>query len=421
MVTTVLTPRVIEASKAKATHNGLYLWDSELKGFGVRISPTCVTWLAQKSIGKGKGSTQRIVVGHYPALSLKEARLKAGQTISALAACEDVRSTRAAARQSKREYLLSPTVSEAINNYLIERKRDAARDSSSRYEIEVRQLLEKHVVAELGATAKLRSVTKADVRALLNKRKDAGHFVAARNLFAQLRPFFDWCVHEEYLAASPCVGVVPPSPCEERQHKLSDAEIKALWTASHECSSLGPMYRVLLLTAQRRGEVAGIRWQELNLDKAEWLVPGSRTKNGREHLVHLTAPVLEILRAMPQRKPSEYVFGKYADAPASGFSKATRELHAAMLAKLRANDLEAQMSDWRIHDLRRTAASGMASSGIAPHVVEAVLNHAPAKLQRTYQVYMYAKEKKEALEVWANYITNLISGRNILPFRRMKR
>lgn len=408
MATSVLTSRLIEASKTKAKPTGLYLWDSELKGFGVRISPTCVTWLAQKSLGKGKGSTQRIVVGHYPALSLKEARVKAGQTISALAACEDVRSTRAAAKQSKREYLLSPTVSEAIDNYLTERKRDAARDPTSRYETEVRRVLEKHVCVELGSSTKLRSVTKADIRALLNKHKDAGHFVAARNLFAQLRPFFDWCVHEEYLAVSPCVGVTPPSPCEERQHKLTDQEIKALWSASDECNSLGPMYRVLLLTAQRRGEVAGMRWQELNLDKAEWLIPASRTKNGREHLVHLSAPVLEILRTLPQRKPSEYVFGKYPDAPASGFSKATRELHAAMLAKLREHDTETQVSDWRIHDLRRTAASGMASLGIAPHVVEAVLNHTPAKLQRTYQVYLYANEKKAALEAWANHVMCLV-------------
>lgn len=411
MAPTVLTSRLIETSRLKAKPNGLYLWDSELKGFGVRISPTCVTWLAQKSIGKGKGSTQRIVVGHYPALSLKEARIKAGQTISALAACENVRSTRAATKQSKREYLLSPTVREAIDNYLAERKRDASKDPTSRYEYEVRRCLTNHVVPELGSSTKLRSVTKADIRSMLNKHKDAGHFVAARNLFAQLRPFFDWCVHEEYLSVSPCVGVTPPAPCEERQHKLNDEEIRALWSASQVCSSLGPMYRVLLLTAQRRGEVAGMRWQEVNLDKAEWLIPGSRTKNGREHLVHLTALVLEILKTMPRRKPSEYVFGKYPDAPASGFSKATRGLHAAMLAKLREDDAEALVSDWRIHDLRRTAASGMASLGVAPHVVEAVLNHTPAKLQRTYQVWHYAEERRSALLVWANHLDTLVSDR----------
>jgi len=408
MATSVLTSRLIEASRTKATPNGLYLWDSELKGFGVRISPTCVTWLAQKSLGKGKGSTQRIVVGHYPALSLKEARVKAGQTISALAACEDVRSTRAAAKQAKREQLVSPTLREASDDYLKEWSRKTRRSSSGSYEKSVRRLFDKIILPELGASKRVNEVAKVDIRLLLKTRKDAGQYEAARSLFAQLRPFFDWCVHQDYLAISPCVGVTPPDAGKERQHKLTDQEIKALWSASHECNSLGPMYRVLLLTAQRRGEVAGMRWQELNLDKAEWLIPASRTKNGREHLVHLSAPVLDILRSLPQRRPSEYVFGKYPDAPASGFSKATRELHAAMLVKLREDDAQAQVSDWRIHDLRRTAASGMASLGIAPHVVEAVLNHTPAKLQRTYQVYLYANEKETALEAWANHVLELL-------------
>jgi hypothetical protein len=254
-----ITLRVIKSKlkEAESTRNGLYVWDADLKGFGVRISNTGrVTWLAQKAIGRGAGSTQRIVLGHYPALSLDDARKEAGQTITRLMKGEDVLSTRASVREAKREEYQSPTVKEASDRYLGQRRSDKRRSHSSRYEDEVRKLFERMIVPELGASKRVQAVTKADIRGLLNTRKEAGHFTAARNLFAQLRPFFDWCVHEEYLTISPCVGVVPPNPSDERSHKLNDVEIVALWSASQDVNLAGPYFRMLLLTAQRRTEVA---------------------------------------------------------------------------------------------------------------------------------------------------------------------
>src|SRR5690606_25223157 len=151
--------------------------------------------------------------------------------------------------------------------------------------------------------------------------------------------------------------IAAPPPASERQQKLTDEEIKTVWSA---CL---PYFKVLLLTAQRRTEVASMQWSEVNLDKGEWIIPSSKTKNGREHYVPLSPQVVAILRGLPQRasstlaggasrEPSEYVFGKYPDAPFSGFSKAKRELDEAIERPLGSDQ---GVRPWRIHDLRRTA------------------------------------------------------------------
>lgn len=420
-----ITNRLLSSKtkEAKTTPNGLYLWDAELKGFGTRISPKGrITWLAQKAFGRGKGSTQRVVVGHYPGMSLDQARIEAGHTIARLARGEDVQSAVKQAKAAKVASRQCPTVKEAVTDYLKERENDPNRDANSRYESEIAQLFNRKIVPELGASKRINEISKADIKAMIKTRKDAGHYVAARNLYVQLKPFFDWSIHEELISVSPCIGVIPPDVAKERQHKITDTEIKALWAcATPETNMLGDYFRVLLLTAQRRGEVASMQWQGVNLDRAEWIIPASKTKNGREHLVPLSPLVVSILKAQPERKPSEYVFGKFPHAPVSGFSKAKRELDEAMLAKLQEDDPEAELSDWRIHDLRRTAASGMASLGIQPHVVEAVLNHTPVKLQRTYQVWQYADERRKALGVWADHVDRLVNGRplsdNVIPIR----
>lgn len=399
-----ITSRLLTSKIKEATSDGvpLSLSDSELRGLSARISPTGrVTWVASKSIGRGRGSTQRVVIGHYPGMSLNDARIEAGQTIARLARGEDVLSEAKAIKRAKVEQRQCLTIKEASSDYLDQRSGDI----TTRYEQDVRQLFERQIVPQLGVSTRVNEVSKADIRALLKTRRDAGHPIAARNLFAQLRPFFAWCVHEEIISQSPCAGVVPPEPAKERQHKLTEAEIRALWSVSI------PYHRVLLLTAQRRTEVAAMRWCEVNLDKREWIIPPAKTKNGREHLIPLSDLVVSILAPLRgDRRPQEYIFGKYPDAPFSGYSKAKRELDAAMLAKLQEDDDNAELSHWVVHDLRRTAASGMASLKVQPHVIEAVLNHTPVKLQRTYQVYLYADEKREALEAWSNYVSNLVAS-----------
>jgi len=418
--------------EAKSTGLPITLWDAGLRGFGARISPKGrVTWIVSKAIGRGKGSTQRVVVGHYPGMSLDDARIEAGQALTRIAKGEDVVSQVKQAKAARVASRQCPTIKEAVAAYLDSRKHNPKLTPGSRYETEMAGLFNRQYVPELGASKRVNAVTKADIKAMLKKRNDAGQYGAARFLMASLRPFFDWCIHEDYISANPCADLKAPPP-PRRQHKLNTQEIVTLWSAS-SCASdtfpiIGAYWRLLLMLLQRRCEVGGLRWREVDLDRAEWIIPASRTKNKREHLVPLPRQAVAELRALgPKSGESDFIFGRFGTSPLSGFSKAKEELDAAMLA--RATEIDAVIRPWRIHDLRRTGASLMSGvkvrgHKIPPHVIEAILNHTPGTLEGTYQVWelhKYSDEKREALQAWADYASTLSSQQpgisNVLAFR----
>jgi integrase len=164
----------------------------------------------------------------------------------------------------------------------------------------------------------------------------------------------------------------------------------------------GPFAKLLLLTGQRRTEVAGMTWTELDLDKALWMLPGTRTKNGRPHEVPLSEAALAILKALPRLGP--YVVSTDGSKPLGGYSRGKALIDKA----IRYANLH--ISHWTFHDLRRTAASGMARLGIQVHVTEAVLNHKSGSIKGVaaiYNRYDYAAEKRSALEAWARFVLSL--------------
>jgi integrase len=156
---------------------------------------------------------------------------------------------------------------------------------------------------------------------------------------------------------------------------------------------------MLLATAQRRGELAEMRWSEIDLEGKIWVIPAERSKNGKPHVVPLSAYVLDILSEVPRFLDCDYVFTTTHKSPVSGFSKMLRRLFEG-----------SQTSGWCLHDLRRTAASGMARANVAPHVVEKVLNHISGTISgvaAVYNRYGYDMEKRQALDQWGRYITAL--------------
>src|SRR5262249_53059037 len=151
--------------------------------------------------------------------------------------------------------------------------------------------------------------------------------------------------------------------------------------------------KMLVFTGQRRGEVTGMRWSEIDWERRIWTIPSLRSKNQQSHEVPLSEPVLQLLRSMPRFLGSDYVFTTTGNTTISGFSRAKRRVYAAV-----------GTTDWRTHDLRRTAASGMARLGTPPHVVEKVLNHKSGTISgvaAVYNRYGYEAEKREALARWA--------------------
>jgi integrase len=189
---------------------------------------------------------------------------------------------------------------------------------------------------------------------------------------------------------------------------LSDAEIVWFWRACEQIGwPFGRIGQLLLLTAQRRDEVGGMRWTEFEpLDRRLWVIPAVRTKNGKAHEVHLAEPAANILEGLPRL--GEIVFSSTGTTAPSGYSRAKSRLDRLMAGYAAGTPI----ADWVLHDLRRTAASGMAGLGVAPHVVDKILNHSAGTIRGVAAVYNrfeYAKERKAALELWGEHIATLVN------------
>ena len=202
-----------------------------------------------------------------------------------------------------------------------------------------------------------------------------------------------------------------PAQKVERERSLSDKEIPTFWLACDEIGwPFGPLAQVLLLTAQRRDELAHATWTEFDLAGKTWTLPGERTKNGRSHIVHLSGLAIEVLERLPRIASKQgWVFTTGlggGDTPVSGFGRG-RERIAAAMAAVSADDV----APFTLHDLRRSAATGMAALGIAPHVVDKILNHSSGKIAgvaKIYNRFEYLPERKAALEAWARHVESLI-------------
>jgi integrase len=224
-----------------------------------------------------------------------------------------------------------------------------------------------------------------------------------------LGKFFSWLLQHRRITSNPCVGVwCPPAPVA-RERVLTDDELRWFWQAAGGLGSpFGPLLRLLLLTGQRLTEVSGMRRDELR-DDGTWHLSGNRTKNHKPHIVPLCPVARELIDSVPVIEGCPYVFSTTGLRPVSGWSKTKARLDTAMLAL--ANK---EIAPWTLHDLRRTAVTGMADLGIAPYVIEAVVNHisgAKAGVAGVYNRSEYAAEKASALARWAQHVLGIVSGR----------
>jgi integrase len=241
-----------------------------------------------------------------------------------------------------------------------------------------------------------------------------------------LSKFFGWCLDHRKIKASPSVGIKAPKAPKARDRVLTDDEVVRFWKATDQFSEpFGPLFRILLLTGARLREVSGMRQSELSNDGATWTIPAARVKNRRDHVVPLPPLARDILTKVKRvaGKPG-YVFSTTGDTPVSGFSKIKGRLDRLMAVAAEKDGVE--FAPWRLHDLRRSAATIMAHLGIAPHIIEAVLNHvsgAKASVAGTYNRAAYEPEKRVALERLAAHIEGLVKGRkaNVTPLRKKRR
>jgi integrase len=226
---------------------------------------------------------------------------------------------------------------------------------------------------------------------------------------ARIAKFFSWLMERRIIAANPCAAVRRPDASTPRDRVLTDDEIKWLWRACGQLGEpFGPLFKVLLLTGQRRSEVAEMTWTELTDDT--WSLPASRTKNGRPHVVPLSRQARDLIASVHRVAGAGYVFTTNGSTPVSGWSKTKLRLDAKMLEVARAEDAKASIAPWTIHDLRRTCAAGLQRLGVPLPVTERVLNHVSGSfggIVGVYQRHEYAEERRDALGKWAQYVEKI--------------
>jgi integrase len=407
-----LTDRSIEALRPKGAR--FEVWDEARRGFGVRVTPRGVksfVWVYHF-----QGKPRRLTFGTYPRLSLADAGLKLAEAKQLLEQGADPATRAVADREAERR---AETVKELVASYL---DRYARVRKRSAYEDE--RILNKDVLSRWSAR-KVKEISRRDVVRLLNEIVDRGAPIQANRTLTILRRMFNFAVGQGFIDVSPCDKVEAPSAENHRLRVLTEDEIRLLWptlAAAPMEPNARRILKLMLITGQRRGEVMGLHAQEIDRDKRLWSLPAERAKNGREHLIPLSAFAIAILE---EEEPSEagYVFpSTVTGLPYKGQSidHATQHLfNPRRLAKRRkpprkpsaGPPLAGLMERFVPHDLRRTVATRMRELGISRGDVKMVLNHVETDVTARYDRYDGLAEKRRALDLWASRLQQIIEGK----------
>jgi integrase len=361
--------------------------DGYLRGLYLIVQPGgAKSWAVRY---RHDGRPRKFTIGSYPVFDLKAAREAGSKALRAAAEGRDPASV-----EKKRT---ADSVDAAVEQFI---ERHVKRNYRPKPMKEAERLLRLHAVRPWGGR-KIGEIRRADVRNVLEGIVADGAPIAANRVHSILRKFFNWCLEQEIIELSPCAGLKPPAGKEgSRDRVLSDDELRWVWQAAEKLGApYGAMVRLLVLTGQRRGEVVGMQRGEVDLDKRLWTLPRERVKNDRRHEVPLSRHATAIIRALP-RVSDRFVFSLNAEKPLNGFGKNKDRLDAL-----------SGVSDWVVHDLRRTVASGMARLGISLAVIEKVLNHVSgsfAGIVSVYQRHEFAEEKRAALQKWADHVERLV-------------
>ncbi|MEQ9490514.1 MAG: integrase arm-type DNA-binding domain-containing protein [Alphaproteobacteria bacterium] len=367
----------------------LSLWDATLPGFGIRVTDSgSKSWVLMYRV---RSRQRRMTLGRYPAFSLADAREEAREALRKVDRGIDPQQEKLEAKR-KPTTLFPDIAAQFIELY--------ARPKNRTWK-QTEQMLKRNAVPKLKNLA-LEEINRHHVIDILDEIVARGAPLQANRTLSHLRKLFNWCVSRGMLEHNPIIGLKPPGKETSRDRVLTDVEIKKVWSAWDEIGfPFGPMYKLLLLTGQRRNELANMRWSDIHNDT--WTIPREIAKNDRTHEVPLSPFALEIIECLPRIGDQDLIFSTNGRNPASGFSRAKQN-----------TDVRSGVTDWRLHDLRRTAASGMARLGIAPHVVEKILNHSTGTISgvaAVYNRYGYDDEKRKALVKWSEHLVKLVSRR----------
>ena len=377
--------------KLKGGEERIEVWDAKFPGFGVRVSPSGTKSFVL--LYRFRGLPRRITLGRYPVLGLGEARNLAKEALNQVTRGIDPGQPK---EEGPATFFFAEVVDEFVRIHCGRRNRERTRKETAR-------ILQFDFVNRW-KRRDVRDIGRKDVADVLDTIVERGAPIAANNALSAIRKLFNWCFERGIIVNNPCSGIKKPAKAETRDRVLTDNELHSIWQASETIGyPFGTLVQLLLLTAQRRTEVATMRWRDIDLEAGVWTIPGEVTKNGKPHLVPFSALALARLTSLP-RLHETFVFPARGNAATtfSGFSK--------LKAK---TDHLSRVQGWTLHDLRRAAATHMGRLGVAPHVVERILNHESGVFRGVAGVYnrfQYVPEMRDGLERLAGHIEGLLRG-----------
>lgn len=406
-VKTKLTETSVSKLKLPEGQTDEFFFDEKIPGFAVRIREGgSRKYLFQYRYA---GKTKRLVFGDVESLDFAEAQKRARRARVALDEGKDPAFEKAANKAAGKV-----TFGSVATDYMQHLERRMAQgDLKPRSEVEIRRHVMEHFKPLHGRP--LTGIARGDVAARLREIAKTSGPGAADRTRSNVSTFFGWAIGEGLCEVNPVLGTNKHAELVERERSLirTDGEkpnydeIVAVWKGAPD-NEYGKIVRLLALTLCRRDEIGSLEWTEVDRKARLIRLPGHRTKNGREHIVPLSDAALAILGSIDVREGRELVFGS-GKGGYSGWSKSKVQFDEAVPLK----------APWTLHDLRRTGRTALGLLGVAPHIAEAILNHLPPRLVRTYDTNTYLAEKRQALDLWADHLLALVAGEasNVVPLR----
>ncbi len=383
----MLTTKSLDAMPP-ATTKRYEVRDQKVNGLHVRVSTTGAKVFY--TMVRPSGQRRRVKIGPYPVVSLADARRKAMEIARDVELGEFDKTPDVPVETTP---TLGEAIPEFIELYAKPRNKDWKRTESVLHKFDGLK------------NRPIDQIKRQDVNKVLDDIIDNGTPYRANRALSAIKKLMNWYIMRGDIETSPVALLRPPTLEVPRDRVLNDDEICRIWQHSNvEGYPFGPFLKLLMMTGQRRTEVSAMRWSELNLDDGIWELPASRVKNGRLHIVPLPPQAVDILRSLHRFLDSDFVFTTTGRSAISGFGRLKERIDAAM---------PDGTPDWRFHDLRRTASTGMAKLGVLPHVIDAVTNHKSGVVSgvgATYNRYTYFDEKREALELWSENLTQLTNS-----------
>jgi integrase len=395
-----LTKRLIDGFVFNPSSSKDIRWDAEISGLGIRLYES-----GKRSfiLSYRQDGTKRLyTIGQYGQITLEQARDLAQKRLGEIADGKDPLLLRKA-RRKKNDW----TVRRAFNDFLSRYAK-----IHNKHWLETERIFKIDILPSIG-NKPIDEVSKDEILKIIDKVVARGSGIMANRTLAAIRKFFNWCTERDLIKFSPAYKISAPCKNKTRDRVLSDDELRDIWRA---CDTIGYPFgnfvQFLILTAQRRGETSSTRREHFDKEAKLWRLPKENTKSNRLHIVPLQSVAISTLEKSP--KLGDYIFTSSGDRPFENMSRGKKELDKE-ISSIRKAQGKYPLEEWRLHDLRRTAASGMAQLGVSPHIIEKVLNHSSGIISgvaAVYNRYQYTKEIGEALTLWENHIKSIVNNQN---------